>query len=173
MTLPDFPLPASSTQTNTHNQSCFYWLNSCTAGVIFISENCTCALPAAPPQPRNGSARTSCTWRACGQRHSQTRKPKILKIKIRKYTQTFKTIICSVEKEYCWVFQLPDLISGPLDGVLYNRRERLESAEWDLLFWGVPLGGRRKAILGWWRDCTCPAQKTNNMSLFHRLTWLL
>lgn len=74
---------------------------------------------------------------------------KFKKIKIRKYTQTFKTIICSVEKEYCWVFQLPDLISGPLDGVLYNRRERLESAEWDLLFWGVPLGGRRKAILGW------------------------
>lgn len=70
-------------------------------------------------------------------------------MKIWKYTQTFKTIICSVEKEYCWVFQLPDLISGPLDGVLYNRRERLESAEWDLLFWGVPLGGKRKAILGW------------------------
>lgn len=38
-----------------------------------------------------------------------------------------------------WVFVLADLVSGPLNGVLYDGREGLESAEWDLLLRGVPL----------------------------------
>lgn len=37
-----------------------------------------------------------------------------------------------------------DLVSGPLNGVLYHRGERLESAEWDLLFWGISLGSKGK-----------------------------
>lgn len=37
------------------------------------------------------------------------------------------------------VFRNTHLVSGPLNGVLDDRGERLESAEWDLLFWGVPL----------------------------------
>lgn len=31
------------------------------------------------------------------------------------------------------------LVSGPLNGVLDDRGERLQSAEWDLLLWGIPL----------------------------------
>lgn len=44
-------------------------------------------------------------------------------------------------------FKLSNLVSGPLDGVLYDRGERLKGAKRDLLFRGVPLGGKRKAIL--------------------------
>lgn len=43
-------------------------------------------------------------------------------------------------------FKQTHLVSGPLNGVLNDRRERLESAEWDLLFWGVPLISKRNDI---------------------------
>lgn len=39
-----------------------------------------------------------------------------------------------------------DLVPGPLDGVLYNRGERLESAEWDFLLWGVSLESKCKKV---------------------------
>lgn len=38
------------------------------------------------------------------------------------------------------------LVSGPLNGVFDDRRERLESAEWDLLFWRVPLISKGKDL---------------------------
>lgn len=38
-----------------------------------------------------------------------------------------------------FLFVKSHLVSGPLNGVLDDRRERLQSAEWDLLLWGIPL----------------------------------
>lgn len=43
-------------------------------------------------------------------------------------------------------FKQTHLVSCPLNGVLDDRRERLESAEWDLLFWGVPLISKGKDL---------------------------
>ena len=43
------------------------------------------------------------------------------------------------EQNHCLDFTLTHFVSGPLNGVLNDRRERLEGAEWDLLFRGVPL----------------------------------
>lgn len=43
-------------------------------------------------------------------------------------------------------FKEADLVPGPLDGVLYDGRERLESAEWDFLFWWVSLRSKENDI---------------------------
>lgn len=42
-------------------------------------------------------------------------------------------------KNCLFVFFPSHLVSGPLNRMLDDRRERLESAEWDLLLWGIPL----------------------------------
>lgn len=45
-------------------------------------------------------------------------------------------------------FKKADLVSGPLNGVFNNRGKRLESAEWDLFFWRIPLISKERIYLG-------------------------
>lgn len=46
-------------------------------------------LPVVPLQPRGGSARTSCTWRACGQTHFQTTQTQGKSLKLGRYTDKY------------------------------------------------------------------------------------
>ena len=63
------------TNTIFSNQLLHCWPRS-TLMFLIISRRNTYdikVLPVAPRQPRSGSAKMSCTWRACGQTSSQTR----------------------------------------------------------------------------------------------------
>lgn len=104
--------------------------------LVFTQER-VLVIPAALLQGTGGSARTSCTWRACGQKHFQTKRSK--------RTESFdvRVHIDKTPKRMTDLFVKSDLVPGPLNGMLDDRREGLQSAEWDLLLWGIPLRDKK------------------------------
>lgn len=76
--------------------------------------------------------------------HSQTRQTQGRSLRFGTLTHTVQ----NDNNDHLLGFKQADLVSGPLNGVLYDRGERLESAEWDLLFWGVPLVSKERIYLG-------------------------